>query len=83
MELESEKVELLVGKESKDIVDAVAKLVGDIKAKKELTQIASESLPGLYNAIEGYDKVDDEMKSEFRNATIAYAGLEVAKILTE
>lgn len=74
-------VTINVAKESKEVVDAVTDLIADIKAGKDVGQIAAENLPGLIAAIDGYDKLDDEMKSGARNETVAYAGLKVADSL--
>ncbi len=81
MNVEKTKVEIEVGKESKEVVDAITLLVEDIREKKDISLIAAENLPSLMKAIEGVDKLDDEMKSEVRNATVAYAGLQVAETL--
>lgn len=77
----SVKVEIEVGKESKDVVDLVADLIEDIKAKKDVSAIAAENLPGLMKAIEGFDQLDDEAKSKHRNSTIAYTGMRFADVL--
>ena len=79
--IETVKVELNVGKETKDCIDAVTSLIKDIKDKKDLTTIISTSLPNLVKAVDGVEKVDDEMKSEAKVDTIAYAGREVYKSL--
>lgn len=76
-----EEVKIQVGKESKEVVDAIVELVKDIREGKDLALIAGENLPGLSKAIDGVDQVDDEMQSEVRNATVAYAGLQVADVL--
>lgn len=72
---------LVVGKESLEVTESLAELVKDIKAGKDVSVIAAENLPGLVKAIEGYDKIDDEMKHKSRNATIAYSGYAIAEAL--
>ncbi len=72
---------LMVAKESSEIVDAVAELIKDIKEGKEIAVIATENLPSLMSAIDGYDKLGDEFKSDARNETVAYAGYMIAEAL--
>lgn len=72
------KVEIEVGKETKELVDALADLVEDIRAKKDMSLIAAENLAGLLKAVEGVDQLDDEMKSSARNSSGAYAALKIA-----
>ena len=72
------EVKLQVGKESAEVVNAIAELIKDIKAKKGIQELASENLGNLIAAVDGVDLIDDEMKGEYRNATIAYAGYMVA-----
>lgn len=81
MEVQTEKVELEVGKESKDVYDALADLVEDIKAGKDVSAIAAENLPGVMEAVEGFDQLDDEFKHKSRNATLAYGGYRIADAL--
>ena len=75
------KKELEVGKELSEVADAVAKLVADLKAKKELAVVVAESLPGLMAAIQGYDQLDDEIKSSAGIDSLLYAASELAKAL--
>lgn len=79
--MDTVKVEIAVGKETKEVIDALVELVADIRAKKEITLIASENLQGIYKAIEGVDQVGVELKSDLRNETISYAGLKIADAL--
>ena len=79
--METVKVEILVGKESKDIVDAIVNLIQDFKAKKDIASIAAENLPGLMAAVTGYESLGAEMQSASRNETVAYAGLQIAETL--
>lgn len=75
------KVEIEVGKETKEVADALKALILDIKAKKDISLIAAENLSSLLKAVEGVDKLDDELKSSARNATIAYVGLQISEAL--
>lgn len=79
--VETVKVEMEVGKESKDVADALHDLIEDIKAGKDVGAIATENLPGIMSAVNGYDKLDDEMKHKSRNATVAYSGYKLAEAL--
>jgi len=75
------KVELEVGKETKEVADAIHDLIEDIRAKKDISAIAAENLASLIKAVEGVDMLDDEMKHKSRNATVAYTGMKVADAL--
>lgn len=75
------KVELEVGKETKEVIDAVTHLVSEIKAKKGVQEIVVSSLQKLITAVEGVDGVGSEMKSEHQVDTIAYAGRELVNSL--
>lgn len=79
--METVTVEIEVGKESKEVADALGDLVADIKAGKEVAAIVAENIPGLLKAIDGFDKLDDEMKAVSRNATVAYVAYKVADAL--
>lgn len=64
--------QLKVGKETAEVGDFLAELIKDIKAKKDIATIASENLQNLYQAVEGYEKLDDEAKHESRSETLGY-----------
>lgn len=57
------KIEREVPKEMKEVGDLLIGLIGAIKAKKSITQIASEQMPALILAVEGFDKLSEEVKS--------------------
>lgn len=59
-----EKLEIDHAKEIGDVGDALAKLVEDIKAKKALAVLAAENLPEIFEAIEGIDELDDEVRED-------------------
>lgn len=65
-------VSLSVPKESKEVVDAVAGIVADIRAKRPVAEIAVGALPKLLVAVEGFDQLDDEAKSKQRSDLAAY-----------
>lgn len=75
------EVKILVGKESKEVIDSVVGIIADIKAKKPVAEIVARSLPSLMTAVDGYDQLGDEMRSDSRNETVAYAGLQLAEVL--
>lgn len=75
------EVKILVGKESKEVIDSVVGIIADIKAKKPVAEIVAGSLPSLMTAVDGYDQLGDEMRSDSRNETVAYAGLQLAEVL--
>ena len=61
-----------VAKETTEVFDAMASLVRDIKLGKPVTEIASENLPKLMTAVEGFDKFDDEYKADHYGNTVAF-----------
>lgn len=79
--METVEIKFNVGKDSKEIVDAVVEIIKDIKAKKDIAAIATENLPGLMSAVNGYENLGAEAKSNVRNETAAYAGLQLAEVL--
>lgn len=66
-------VQLNVPKESKEVIDALTALVADLKAKKSLVEISTDMLPKLLIAVEGYDQLGAELKSDGRDDLAGYA----------
>ena len=64
--------ELQVPKESKEILDALFDLYEDIKAGKNVGEITSENLTGLFAAVNGYEQLGEELKSSKRSDLMAY-----------
>jgi hypothetical protein len=62
-----------VPKEMKDVVDLTSKIVEDVKAGKSAAEIAADVLPLLISAFDGYQKLDDELKSQHKSDLVAYA----------
>ncbi len=81
MSIELVELTVKVPKEMQEISACLQKLVADIKAKKGITLIAAETLPGLVVAVEGYDKISDEVKSDEGVDCIALLGSGVYKAL--
>lgn len=75
------KKELEVGKELSEVIDAVADLLEDILAKKEIGLIAAENLPSLMTAVDGYDQLAVELKGDKRNESAAYLVARLLEIL--
>ncbi len=73
------KVEIEIGKETMEVFELVAGLIEDIKAKKGVSEIAAENLPALYKAVEGFDQIDDEIKAEYVEETLALGVSKVVK----
>lgn len=65
-------VVLKVPKESKEVVDAAVGLVADVKAKKPIAEIAANALPKVVIAVDGFDQLDDEAKSQQKSDLAAY-----------
>lgn len=80
-EVQTIDVTIAVGKESKEVADALSELVADIKAGKDISVIAAENLPGVMKAVEGFDQLDDEQKAPSRHATRAYIGMKISESL--
>lgn len=74
-------VQLNVPKESKEVVDALKALVAEIKAKKPIGEIVASALPKVITAVDGFDQVDDEIKSENKSDLIAYLSKEISSAL--
>ena len=74
-----EKKEIQYAKELDDVMSLVVNLVADIKAKKDVSAIASENLPLLVKAIEGINAIPQEYagdkKAFFETVGIGLGGL--------
>lgn len=81
--VETIDVQIQVGKESKELADALSELVKDIREGKNIGEISSENLPGIVQAVDGYDKLDDEQKAPSRHATRAYIGMKISEAIDE
>ncbi len=68
-----------VPKEASEVVDFIAAMVANIKAKKSLAEIAAE-LPKLVAAVDGYNLLGEEMKAAWPAAS-AYLISEVGQAL--
>lgn len=76
--MEKVSVEIMVAKESKDIIDVLAELVKDIKEGKKLEAL-TENVAGIMAAVDGYDKLGEEIKSDAKQDTVAYMVAELWK----
>ena len=66
------KVELNVPKESKEVVDFLAKVVMDLMAKKSIAEVAAGNLAMLMTAVGDFDALGEEMKSQNKDDLAAY-----------
>jgi hypothetical protein len=66
-----------VPKESKEVIDAVAAIVAHFKAGKPIAEAAA-LLPAVMVAVGDYDKIPEELKSEYKDEV---AGYTVHKVL--
>jgi len=66
------KVELSVPKESKEVVDFLAKIITDLVAKKSIAEIAAGNLAMLMAAVGDFDQLGEEIKSQNRDDLAAY-----------
>lgn len=74
------KVELNVPKESKEVIDLLAKLFDEARDGLGVDDI-SKVLPELLAALDGLDQVDEEIKGKDRGAILAYLVNEVGERL--
>lgn len=68
-------------KELSEVKKALVELVADIAAKKELAVIVGENLPLLMQAIEGFDKMGEEIKAPEAANVAALLGAEIFQSL--
>lgn len=68
-------------KELADVKKAIVELVADIAAKKEIATVVAENLPLLMAAIEGFDKMKDEVQAPEAANVVAILGAEVYQAL--
>lgn len=76
------KLEIGVPKEMQDVSVLLQNIVKAIKAKKGVAEIAASELADLIAAVEGYDKIGDEVKSPEASDCIALLGSGIYKALT-
>lgn len=81
MSVELVKQEVLCPKELHDVKTAIVELVKDVKDKKDMGLIMGENLPLLMNAFQGYEKLTEEIKSEFGPNAISLLAGELAIVL--
>lgn len=75
--MESVNVSIAVPKEGKEIIDAVSGIVEHFKLGKPIAEAAA-LLPAVMQAVDGYNKVGEEIASEQNDELAGYA---VHKIL--
>lgn len=78
--METVKIEINVGKESKEVADVLSELIKDIRAGKKLEAL-TENLTGIMAAVNGYDLLDDEQKDVSRHATRGYLTMKLSEAL--
>ena len=74
-----QKREVEYAKEVDDVLKLVVELVADLRAKKSISDVAAENLPGLMEALNGMDQVDDELK-ESRKVVLETVGYRVGSL---
>ena len=79
--METVNVTIEVPKESKEVIDLVLNLVEDIRAKKDISVIVAENIPSLSSAIEGFDKLGEEVKSDKVGELAAYTVDRITDVL--
>lgn len=77
-EVEKVKVELEIPKEMSEIKFFLVELLKDIKAKKDVTQLIGENITNLVAAVDGFEKLDDEVKDP---SIYAFGGILAGEIV--
>lgn len=72
---------LNVPKESKEIVDGIVELIRDLKAKKSTSAVLAGQIDNISGYLDGWDELDDELKSEYRDDLAGYLVQQVMEIL--
>lgn len=70
--METVSVNMEVPKEGKEVVDCLASVLKDIKAGKAVAEIAAGNLTKLFAAVEGFDKLGEEVKSANKDELAGY-----------
>lgn len=81
MELVKREVEL--PKEISEVAKFLVEVIKDVKAKKDITTIIGENLTHLMAAIDGFDKLGDEIKQKHAYTAIALMVTDIVGILLE
>ena len=79
--MEVVKVELSVGKETKEVIDLLSSILKKVKANESPSQIFSELFEPLVKAVEGVPKISEELTKDGMSDEVAYAGKEIISAL--
>lgn len=74
-----QKKEVEYAKEIGDVMVLIVELVKDVKAKKAMSELMSENLPHLINAIGGVDQVPAEI-AEHKVVALQTVGLHIGEL---
>lgn len=77
----TKKLEVEVAKESYEVFEAMEGLVKDIKAKKPVAEMVGGNLGKLMTAVEGFDKISEEVKSIYFYETAGVGGAKLTRAL--
>lgn len=81
MTVSTVKKEVEVCKESMEVFEALEGLVKSIKEKKDVAVLVAENLPKIMVAVEGFDKLGDEVKDVHFYETAGLGGASIVKAL--
>ena len=81
MSVQTKTVSIEVAKETSEVFDVLEALVIAIKEKKSVAEIAATILPKAFTAIEGVDKLGEELKSAQFYETAAIGGARLTRAL--
>lgn len=76
MAVQTVNVTYAVPKETKEVIDSLAAIVKHFKSGKPLAD-AAVLLPGVMQAVDGYDKIGEELGSEYSDEAAGYVVKEV------
>lgn len=65
-------VVMQVPKEGKEVIDALASILKDVKAGKPIAEIAGGNLQKLIMAVDGFEKLGEEVKSDGKDELAGY-----------
>ena len=74
-------ISIEVAKESFEVFEAMEGLIADIKNKKAVSEIVAGNLGKLMTAVEGFEKIAEEVKSVHFYETAGVGGARITRAL--
>lgn len=79
--MQTKTLSVVVPKEMQEVSECIQHLISDIKAGKKVAEIAAGRLGELMAAVDGYDQLGEEVKSQEGADCVALLGSGVYKAL--